>query len=436
MNPLIQSKNITILAVFIALTLGCFGLSPTARAVDPPPDGGYPGDNTAEGEDALFSLTTGIDNTAIGHEALLNNTTGNDNTAVGSGAMQSSVTSFNNTAIGWQALQLGTGFNGNTAVGYRALRKNTFGSANTAIGTVAMGSNTEGAVNTAVGNAALGGNTTGNYNAAFGLNALNKNTTGFTNTALGSVAMEGNISGTSNTAVGYFALVKNTNGSSNIALGANAGSTLEVGNDNIAMGSGAGINLIHGDNNIYIGNPGDSSGESAKIRIGTIGTHTATFIAGISGTTVGGGVGVIINSNGKLGTIVSSERFKDNVQPMDKLSEAILALKPVTFRYKKDLDPDGVPQFGLVAEQVEKVNPELVAYDDHGKPYSVRYEAVNAMLLNEFLKEHRKVEELTKEFQATVAQQQKQIEALTAGLQKVSAQLEVSKAAPQVVNNP
>ena len=154
------------------------------------------------------------------------------------------------------------------------------------------------------------------------------------------------------------------------------------------------------------------------------------------------GVAVIVDSGGHLGTVVSSERFKEAIKPMDKASEAILALKPVTFRYKRDLDPDGIPQFGLVAEEVEKVNPDLVARDDEGKPYTVRYEAVNAMLLNEFLKEHRKVESLEKamaeqqkDFQDTVAHQQRQIEALTAGLQKVSAQLAVSKSAPQTVLN-
>ena len=158
------------------------------------------------------------------------------------------------------------------------------------------------------------------------------------------------------------------------------------------MGVSAGINLTTGSNNIDIGNAG-VAGESNTIRIGTAGTQTATFIAGITGATVPGGVGVIVGNNGQLGTVVSSERFKDEIKPMDKASEAILALKPVTFRYKKELDPDGIPQFGLVAEEVEKVNPDLVARDEQGKAYTVRYEAVNAMLLNEFLKEHRKVQE-------------------------------------------
>ena len=269
------------------------------------------------------------------------------------------------------------------------------------------------------------------------------------NTAIGSFALQNYAAADLNTAYGWAALRFNTTGQSNIALGASAGGRF----------------LTTGSNNIDISTVnGGVAGESNTIRFGTVGTHANTFIAGISGVTVAGGVGVIINSSGHLGTVVSSERFKDEIKPMDKASEAILALKPVTFRYKHDLDPEGIPQFGLVAEQVEKVNPALVARDAQGKVYTVRYEAVNAMLLNEFLKEHGKVEEQgrklpeqevtiaeqRKSFQAsitkleaTVAHQRKEMEALTASLkeqaaqiQKVSDQLEVSKAAPQtVVNN-
>jgi hypothetical protein len=221
-------------------------------------------------------------------------------------------------------------------------------------------------------------------------------------------------------------------------VGIQAGENIN-GSNNVALGSNAGRNLTNSNNNIDIGNPG-VAGESNTIRIGTTGANTATFIAGISGTAIAGGVTVMINSNGQLGTMVSSERFKDAIEPMDKASESILALKPVTFRYKQELDPHAIPQFGLVAEQVEKVNPDLVARDEQGKPYTVRYEAVNAMLLNEFLKEHRKVEKL----EATAVEQQKAIEALTATLkeqaskiQKVSDQLEVSRAESRVavVNN-
>ena len=253
------------------------------------------------------------------------------------------------------------------------------------------------------------------------------NTIGNYNTATGRASLPSNTTGTNNTADGHFALRKNTTGSFNIALGDDTGSSLTTGS-----------------NNIDIGNSG-MAGDNNKIRIGTTGTQTATFIAGISGVTVPAGVGVIVGTDGKLGTVVSSERFKDSIKPMNKASEAILALQPVTFRYKHELDPARTPQFGLVAEEVEKVNPDLVARDERGKPYTVRYEAVNAMLLNEFLKEHRGVQDLkgtVAKQEATIAQQQRDIQTLTASLkeqasqiQKVSAQIEVSKPMPQVVLN-
>ena len=260
------------------------------------------------------------------------------------------------------------------------------------------------------------------------------NDAGTANTANGAYALYSNEIGNYNTATGQGSLFSNT-GSNNTASGSNALFYNTTGGSNIALGDSAGINLTTGSNNIDIGNKG-KAGESQYIRIGTKGTHTHTFIAGISGVTVGGGVGVIIDTNGKLGTVVSSERFKDEVKPMDKASEAILALKPVTFRYKKELDSEGIPQFGLVAEDVEKVNADLVARDAQGKPYTVRYEAVNAMLLNEFLKAHRQVQELKSaavKQEAMIARQQKQIEELTAGLQEVRAQVEASRVTPETV---
>jgi len=322
-----------------------------------------------------------------------------------------------NTVLGDDALLNNSGL-ANTAIGSHALEFNTFGTGNTATGDGALFSNT-GSQNTANGESALVENTTGGNNTATGVNALAQNTTGSENTATGWRAL-GDATGDKNTAMGVFALVIN------------------IGNNNIGLGYYAGSNLTTGRNNIDIGNEG-RAGESSTIRIGTTGNQTKTFIAGISGATVPTGVAVIVDSSGHLGTTTSSTRYKDNIQPMDKASEAILALKPVTFRYKKDLDPEGIPQFGLVAEDVEKVNPDLVARDEQGKPYTVRYEAVNAMLLNEFLKAHRKMEKqkatiakLNQDFQSRLAEQQKQIEALTAGLQKVSAELELSKAAPQI----
>ncbi len=266
-------------------------------------------------------------------------------------------------------------------------------------------------------------NTTGHYNTAIGFQALLGTTIGSFDTANGDQALQNNTTGSFNAANGAQALFSNTTGGNNTAVGFNALFSNMTGNNNIALGFEAGISLSAGSNNIEIGNRG-VTGESNHIRIGSRTVHTDTFIAGISGVTVPNGVGVIVNSQGHLGTVVSSARFKDAVKPMNKASESILALKPVTFRYKHELDPAGIPQFGLVAEDVEKVNPDLVARDEQGKPYTVRYEAVNAMLLNEFLKEHRKVEQL-----------EKQVEKLTAGLQKVSDQLELSKPALRTVGN-
>ena len=257
-----------------------------------------------------------------------------------------------------------------------------------------------------------------NGNTAIGIGA-STNTTGYANTATGTEALFFNTTACCNTAYGFAALFNNTIGGSNIALGNNAG-----------------FNLTTGSNNIDIGNAG-LAGDSGYIRIGVSGVQTKTFIAGISGAS-GTGNPVVINANGRLGVRPSSQRFKDEIKPMDEASEVILALKPVTFRYKKEIDPDRTAEFGLVAEDVENVNPALVARDADGKAFTVRYEAVNAMLLNEFLKEHRKVQQL----EANDAEQQREIKALVATvkeqaaqIQKVSAQLEVSKSAPQTVLN-
>ena len=281
-----------------------------------------------------------------------------------------------------------------------------------------------------------------NNNTVLGDDALVNNTGGENNTATGFVALATNDRGSNNTATGAYALALNDTGSNNTATGFGALNSFRDGNNNIALGSRAGESLRVGSDNIDIGNVGVAI-ESNTIRIGTVGTQTATYIAGIANATVTGSAVYIDTTTGKLGLLSSSKRFKDGIQPMDRASEAILALKPVIFRYKHELDPKGIPQFGLVAEEVEKVNPDLVARDAEGKAFTVRYEAVNAMLLNEFLKEHCKVTELEttvvqqrEEFESKITHQQKQIEALTAGLQKVSAQLELSKPAPETVNNP
>jgi endosialidase-like protein len=406
--------------LLIMLLLAWFWVSPTVQAVVPAPDGGYPSFNTAEGTDALFNLTTGIENTANGFAALLSNTTGSFNTANGVNALFHNTTGGSNTANGANALLSNTTGNTNTAVGLNALLFNN-GSQNVAVGGQALQSNTTGFQNTANGFQALFFNTTGFHNTADGFQALFSNTTGNHNTADGDFALHGNTTGNFNTANGAHTLVLNTTGSSNIALGFNAGDNLTIGNNNIDIGNVGGV------------------GESSTIRIGTEGTQTNTFIAGIHGVAVTGAA-VVVSSSGQLGVAPSSVRFKNQIKPMDKASEAILALKPVTYRYKRELDPEGIPQFGLVAEQVEKVNPDLVARDAKGEVYTVRYEAVNAMLLNEFLKEHLKVEEqqatigqLKQDFLSKLAEQQKQIKALASGLEKISNQLELNKPAPQMV---
>jgi hypothetical protein len=343
--------------------------------------------------------------------------------------------SNSNTALGDGAFLTRTG-SFSTAIGASALSSNTTGGNNTATGVFALELNTTGSLNTAIGNGALWFNTTGFENTATGVNALQGNTSGINNTANGFYALNRNSTGSRNTATGFLALLNN-HSSDNTADGQNALHNNTSGSNNIALGSNAGFNLTRGSNNIDIFDRG-VAGEANTIRIGTAGTQNATFIAGISGATVPTGVAVIVDSDGHLGTTTSSVRFKELVKPMGKSSEAILALKPVTFRYKHDLDPAGIPQFGLVAEDVEKVNPDLLARDEQGKPYTVRYEAVNTMLLNEFLKEHNAfVEEQrkVKELEANAVRQQKQIEELTAGLQKMSTQLQLSKSAPQTVLN-
>ena len=290
------------------------------------------------------------------------------------------------------------------AIGFSALSSNTAAGvdspdgANVAIGPAALqntngtGTNSGGG-NGAVGQDALRDNTTGFFNNAFGVAALFNNTTGVENTAFGAKALLSSTTGGGNTAIGFDALLNNTTGVTNTAVGFNAG-----------------FNITTADNVIVIGT-----------NVGGQNVDHSCFIGEIFGATSSNGAAVFINSNGRLGTATSSRRFKEAIQPMEQASEALFALKPVTFRYRKGIDPQGIPQFGLVAEDVEKVDPTLVVRDNERKSYSVRYDQVNAMLLNEFLKEHRTVQELKSTAarqEATIAKQQKQIEALTTGLQR------------------
>src|SRR6266576_3478812 len=400
--------NTQIRLTVISVALVCIALFPKAHAVNPPPDGGYPGGNTAEGQNALLSRTTGGFNTGVGAGTLVLNT-GDENTATGVGALLLNSTGGSNTANGALALFNNTTGSGNTAIGVEALRDNTAGVDNTATGFGALMSNT-GVDNTANGSVALQNNTTGEANTAVGSQALFSNIDG---------------GGKSNTAYGAGALLNNT-GTGNIALGANAGLHLTTGFDNIDIGNTGAI------------------ADDSTIRIGS--GAAATFISGIFGVPIAG-TPVVVVSNGQLGVAPSSARFKDKIHPMDKASEALLALKPVIFRYKKEIDPAGTRQLGLVAEDVERVNPDLVVRDKEGKPYSVRYDQVNAMLLNEFLKEHRKVEQQDRKLQeqeATTTELKKEIASLTATvkeqaarIQKVSAQVEASsRVARMVLNSP
>jgi len=419
-----------IFRLFIALTLICFALSQRAQGVVPPPPGGYPNFTTAAGDHALQALTLGVGNTALGTFSMFSVTTGNFNTAVGAGALDLN-TADSNTATGAAALLLNTTGTENTANGTAALEFNDSGSFNTAVGTFALFNSTA-SRNTAIGREALFNNTTGDENTAVGTSgfgggpALFSNTTGRFNTAVGGAALSSNTDGNDNTAIGSGALNDNVHGNENTAVGLNA-LLNATGSNNVALGSNAG-SQADGSGNVYIGfNVGGSSGES-----------NTCYIKSIFGQTNNLGSAVFIDANNKLGTLTSSKRFKEEIKPMDKVSEALFALKPVTFRYKKEIDPAGTPQLGLVAEEVEKVNPDLVVRDKEGKPYSVRYDQVNAMLLNEFLKEHRKNEEQEKtiaELKSGMTVLAATVKEQTAQIQKVGAQLEASKPAPQTVLN-
>ncbi|HZR04658.1 MAG TPA: tail fiber domain-containing protein [Candidatus Udaeobacter sp.] len=422
-NVMRERMTVTVL---IIIGLACFGPLPLAQAVSPAPDGGYPGFNTAEGQNALNGLTTGIWNTGLGAYALWRDTDGSYNTAVGTAALllnvgdQTTQTGLYNTAVGVAALILNTAGSRNTAVGLRGLLNNDstgngFGNSNSAFGADALFSNTDGGNNTAVGDSALFSNQTGGGNVAVGSSALH-NDTGDGNTAVGVNALFPNTTGVANTAVGGAALGNMTSGSHNIALGTQAGSGHTIG-----------------DGNVYIGMPGQAA-ETSK-----------TYIANINTTTEVDDPVYVDTVTGLLGHLSSSRRYKEDIRPMDSASETIYRLKPVTYRYKKEFVRAQSPAFGLIAEEVAEVNPALVARNAKGQPESVHYEMVNAMLLNEFLKEHKKVEDqqaMIGDLKSTVANQEKrftqqeaQIEALRSGLQKVSAQLEISKPVPQVVLN-
>jgi hypothetical protein len=392
MKTFIQTQQGRKLSAFVIATLlAWLGLLPNTGAVSPAPDGGYPGGNTAEGQNALLSLTSGTYNTGVGLFSLFGNAEGSFNTAIGAGALLAN-TAHQNTAIGAGALL----------------------------------SNTDGVKNTAHGAFALFGNTAGNSNTASGVGALFNNSTGFNNTAIGYNTLLSNTTAGDNTAIGTTALFSNTTGEFNIAIGSQALRDNVTGDSNTAIGDSAGFNIT-GSGNVCIGaGVNGVAGESNITRIRNVYGSVATERA------------VYVTSDNRIGTLSSSRRYKEQIMPMEKASEAIHSLSPVSFRYKKEVDPARSLCFGLIAEDVAEVNPNLVTLDCEGKPETVRYEAINAMLLNEFLKEHqafveerRKVEKL----EATVSRQQKQIEVLAAGLEKVSNQIELSKAESRTIAN-
>jgi hypothetical protein len=365
--------------------------------------------NTFYGEGAGANNSGGR-NSGVGYLALSSGNSATENTAFGDEALYSNTTGQWNTASGYRALASNTNGRNNTASGIFALENNISGDNNTAIGEVALGDNTTGSQNTASGISALRSNTTGNYNMANGYQALFNNTTGGFNTGNGVLALYNNTIGNFNTATGIGALLANTTGSNNVAVGLTAGSALTTGSGNVCIG--AGVSGV--------------AGESNTTRIRNVYTKVAS------------GRAVYVNADNKIGTLSSSRRFKHDIQPMDKTSETLFALKPVTFRYKKEMDAERALSFGLIAEDVAEVSPQLITRDEKGNPQTVRYEAVNAMLLNEFLKEHRTV----KEQGATIADLKKEIAGLAetvkeqaAQIQKVSAQLEASKPSSQVVSN-
>jgi hypothetical protein len=406
------------------------------QAVVPPPDGGYADFNTAEGTNALKNLSTGVANAAVGWFSLFSNTDGSYNTATGAGTLlfnignQNTGEGLKNTAVGTAALLFNSTGESNTAVGAVSLLNNTNGTANTAVGANALTSNLDGNFNTAVGDAALRANTSGTENTAVGQAALNSNTEGDFNTAIGTNALHSNHTGTNNIAIGHVALANNDDGNDNVGIGESALFDNTTGGFNTAMGYNAGSNAT-GSGNVYIG----------ASMIGVAGENNHTYIKNIQNTIVSGGGTDFVSidlTTGLLGHVSSSRRYKEEIKAMDKSSETLYRLNPVTYRFKREIDPSQTVEYGLVAEEVADADPNLAVRDAKGQIESVRYAAINAMLLNEFLKEHRKNEEQQcklHEQEVMIARQQKQIEAVTATVQKVSAQLEVSKPRPQVVEN-
>lgn len=378
--------------------------------------------NSALGIYALQYNTTGGNNTAVGAEALLNNTTGSYNTAAGFSSLAANTTGTRNSAFGFQALRFNTG----PASGATGDAANA-GSSNTAVGFSALTNNTTGWQNTAVGESALLKNTTGAHNTGIGEDALNLNTTGIANTAVGESALYDNSTGNYNVANGYYALNKST-GTGNVAVGYQAALNL-TGANNVAIGYQAGVALTTGDYNLTIANDGVAD-DSNTIRIGTPGSSATgtttgqnrTFIAGIQGRQITG-LAVSINSNGQLGTTSSSRRFKKDIETLGSMDDKVLTLRPVSFRYKQADEHGGYPlQYGLIAEEVAEIFPELVQYDAEGKPFSVYYQFLPPLLLAEVQRQHAANDMLRAEV-ATLRQQTQAQSARLAAIEEKLASL-------------
>ena len=378
--------------------IGALTLAGTAFAQVPNTNDTSSGDNTGMGSGALGTSGTnsGSGNTAAGFQVLTNNS-GSFNTAIGNEALYWNTSGSENTACGASALQNNTTGSNNTASGIGALvgateDKNPIGtgSYNTATGVNALYFFSTGSYNTASGYQALYKNASGNYNTASGYEAMLDNTLGVQNSAYGLYALHGNVKGDYNAALGGYALYANTSGSSNIALGYKAG-----------------FYPTAGANNIHIGNLG-AAGDTGVIKIGTQNTQIATSIAGIYSTSpMTGGSVVVVNSEGLLGVqAVSSERFKSDIMPMNKNTTRLEQLRPVSFHYKSD--PHGPVQYGLVAEEVARVYPELVTRDERGDVNGVRYDELAPMLLNEMKLQKTQIRQL----EAALAAQARELQAL------------------------
>jgi len=374
--------------------------------------------NTAVGASSLAIVSsTGHDNTAVGQLTLAANTDGDQNTAVGRAALNSNATGSDNTAVGYAALQLSTA-SGNTAVGSSSLAANTSGSDNIAIGLQALFNNSGGSSNIAIGNNALSANTTSASNTAVGHQTLVLNT-GTSNSAFGAFALNGNLTGNGNVAVGQNALEANTTANSNVAVGVAALANVQTGASNIGIGSAAGSSATNPANSIFIGNDG-ASGDTTTIKIGTEGTQTTAFVAGIRGKTTGvaDAVNVLIDSNGQLGTVSSSRRYKYDIETIADVSAMLAKLRPVAFRYKQAQDNGAHPlQYGLIAEEVAGVFPDLTVFKD-GQPETVKYHLLPSFLLAGWQAQ-----------QQTIAAQADKIEALEARLRRLEAALPQTKAA-------